>query len=68
MSTKNNLSIADKTEQLNTLVAWFNSDAFVLEEALNKFTEAEKLANEIERELQELKNSITIVKAKFSEG
>ena len=67
MSTKNNLSIADKTEQLNELVAWFNSDTFILEEALGKFTEAEKLANEIEKELQELKNSITIVKAKFSE-
>jgi exodeoxyribonuclease VII small subunit len=67
MSTKNNPSIAEKTAKLDELVAWFDSDQFELEQALDKFTEAEKLANEIERDLLGLKNNIEVVKAKFNE-
>lgn len=65
MSAKNNLSVAEKTAKLNELVAWFNSDEFELEQALDKFSEAEKLAAEIESDLMALKNRIEIVKAKF---
>lgn len=65
MSAKNNLTVAEKTAKLNELVAWFNSDDFELEQALDKFTEAEKLAQEIENDLLALKNRIEIVKAKF---
>ena len=68
MSTKNNLKIADKTAKLNELVAWFDSDDFELEQALDKFTEAEKLAGEIEHDLLALKNNIEIVKVKFDEA
>lgn len=68
MSTKNNSTIAEKTAQLNELVAWFNGDEFILEQALDKFKEAETLAAEIEKELQELKNTITVVKDKFNEA
>ncbi len=65
MSEKNNPTIAEKTETLNELVAWFNSDDFMLEQALDKFTAAEKLAHEIETDLLALKNRIQVVKAKF---
>lgn len=65
MSGKSKPTIADKTEKLNELVAWFNSDDFVLEQALDTFTEAEKLAHEIESDLLALKNRIQVVKAKF---
>jgi exodeoxyribonuclease VII small subunit len=65
MSTKSDLSIADKTAKLNELVAWFNSEEFILEEALDKFTEAEKLAQEIENDLMSLKNKIEVVKERF---
>jgi exonuclease VII small subunit len=65
MSVKNNATIAEKTEKLNELVAWFNSDEFTLESALDKFTAAEKLAHEIETDLLALKNRIQVVKAKF---
>lgn len=65
MSEKNNESIAEKTAKLNQLVAWFNGDDFELEQALDKFTEAEKLAAEIESDLSALKNRIEVVKAKF---
>lgn len=67
MSTKNNLTVSDKTAKLNELVAWFESDDFELEQALTKFKEAEKLAAEIEQDLLALKNEITIVRQKFDE-
>ena len=68
MSQENELTIAEKTALLDTLVAWFDSEKFELEQALDKFAEAEKLAAEIEADLLSLKNDIEIVKAKFSEG
>jgi exonuclease VII small subunit len=63
---KNKLTIAEKTALLDTLVTWFDSEDFELEQALDKFAEAEKLAADIETDLLSLKNDIEIVKAKFS--
>jgi exonuclease VII small subunit len=68
MSAKNNSTIAEKTAKLNELVAWFDSEDFELELALEKFTEAEKLAQEIEADLLALKNNIQIVKEKFDKA
>ena len=68
MSDKNNSGIAAKLAQLDELVAWFDSDAFELEQALEKFSAAEALAAEIEQELAEFKNTITIVKARFDKA
>lgn len=60
-----NKSIQEKTDQLTKLVAWFDSDEFSIEEALNKYKIAEKLAAEIEGDLSLLKNEINLVKNKF---
>lgn len=62
------LSIAEKTAKLDELVAWFDSDKFELEQALDKFKEAEKLAAEIEKDLQALKNEVNVVKKRFDEA
>lgn len=67
MSQENKLTIAEKTALLDSLVAWFDSDDFELEQALDKFAEAEKLAADIEADLLSLKNDIELVKAKFSD-
>jgi len=67
MSVKNNSSVAEKTAKLNELVVWFDSDDFGLEQAIDRYAEAEKLAAEIEHDLLTLKNNIEIVKTKFSE-
>ena len=66
MSAKSNESVAEKTARLSELVAWFDSEDFELEKALEKFEEAESLAAEIEKELAMLKNDIEVVKAKFN--
>jgi exonuclease VII small subunit len=68
MSDKSNASIAEKTIQLNELVAWFDGDEFELEQAIDKFAEAEKLAAEIEADLSAMKNNITVLKKKFNEA
>jgi len=53
--------------QLSELVAWFESDEFTIETATAKFAEAEKLAKEIETNLSEFKNEITVLKKKFDQ-
>ncbi len=68
MSAKNNPSIAEKTTKLNELIAWFDSDEFELEKALDRYAEAEKLAKEIEHDLLALKNNIQVVKDRFAEA
>jgi len=60
-----NSSIKEKTEDLNKILAWFNSGDFDIEKAMQKFKEAQKLAIDIEKELNQLKNEIEIVKKKF---
>lgn len=58
-------TVQEKTTELNNLVAWFDSDEFVLETALEKFKQAEQLAEEIEKDLQAIKNDVQVVKQKF---
>lgn len=67
MSEKSNATVAKKLVKLSELVAWFESDDFVLEEAVQRFKEAQKLAEEIEHDLAELKNEIVVLKKKFDE-
>ena len=67
MSTANK-TIQEKTEELSELVSWFNSDAFLLETAIDKFKQAEKLAAEIEKDLLSLKNEIQVIKQNFEGG
>lgn len=60
-----NKTVQEKLTTLSELVAWFQSPAFTLEAALEKYKEAEALAEEIEKDLTKLKNNITVVKKKF---
>lgn len=66
--SKNIKTIAQKRQELNELLAWFDSEDFTVEEAVEKFSEAEKLASEIETELREHKNTITVLKQRFDEA
>ncbi len=65
MSKNDNKSVAEKMDELSALVAWFESDEFELETAIEKYKTAEQLANEIEKDLSGLKNEITVLKTKF---
>jgi exodeoxyribonuclease VII small subunit len=59
-------TISEKISQLEESVAWFNSDDFKLEEVEGKYKDAIKLASEIEKDLDNLKNKITVLKEDFS--
>lgn len=58
MSKNNQPTIEEKIATLEKLVAWFDSDDFVLEAALVKYDEAQKLAAEIEQDIAKLRNTI----------
>lgn len=68
MSKQNNDSVQEKMARLDELVAWFDSDEFQLEAALDTFTEAEKLAAEIETQLSEMKNEISVLAKRFDQA
>lgn len=59
--TKEKISISSKVSQLDEVVEWFYGDDFVLEEALGKYKAAQQLAQEIEKDLSELRNQVTVV-------
>lgn len=58
-------SVQDKLTELSELVGWFQGASFKLESALDKFKEAEALAEAIEKDLTKLKNDIKVVKKRF---
>ena len=60
------LSLNQKIEKLDSEVEWFYSDEFKLEDAVPRYKEAAKLAKEIEKDLNELKNEIEVLTEDFS--
>ena len=62
-----NKTIAQKSEELDRLVAWFDSEDFSVETAIDKFKQAEKLAASIEKDLLTIKNEVKIIKKKFDQ-
>lgn len=63
--TKSSKTIQEKITDLQELTAWFESDEFELERALDVFKQAEELAAEIETDLKKLKNDVQVVAKKF---
>ena len=60
-----NKTVQEKMSELAELVTWFQSPAFKLEDAVDKFKQSEKLAEEIETDLTKLKNEIKVIQKKF---
>lgn len=66
MSKENSAnSINGKLDKLDEMIEWFNSDDFELEDAIEKYKQAEALANEVENDLNNIKNEVNILKQKF---
>lgn len=60
------ISLNQKIGKLDAEVEWFYSDEFKLEEAVDRYKAATKLAKEIEKDLNELKNEIEVLAEDFS--
>ena len=66
-SQKDN-SITEKMQKLENLTAWFSSESFNIDEALVRYKEAQSLAKEIEDDLKNLRNEITILAEDFTKS
>ncbi|MBR2710359.1 exodeoxyribonuclease VII small subunit [Candidatus Saccharibacteria bacterium] len=60
------MSLNQKIENLDKKAEWFYSDDFNLEEAVSNYKDAVKLAKEIEKDLDNLKNEIEVLAEDFS--
>lgn len=58
-------SIKSKMKQLDEAIAWFQSDEFEIEQAIEHYKNVEKLADGIEKDLTELKNDIQVISKRF---
>ena len=58
-------TLQEKLTELDELVDWFNTDDFALEEAVERFKKADSLAQEIEHDLEKIKNDITVLAERF---
>lgn len=66
--SKPSKTLADKQAELDELLAWFDSDDFSIEHAMERFEQAKKLADDIEKELTDYKNTFTTLKQRFDEA
>lgn len=64
MSQKN---IREKLDELQAVVASFDRDDLSVEDALEQFEKGSKLAEDIEKQLGELKTKITVLKERFDQ-
>lgn len=55
------LSISQKIATLDESVEWFYGEEFSLDQALQKYKDANKLAQDIKEDLSKLKNQIEVI-------
>lgn len=58
MSAQKTKTIEQKISELEKLVAWFDSEEFELERAMEMYEKARALAEDIEHDITTLKNTI----------
>ena len=58
--------MSEKMEELDKKTGWFYSDDFKLEESAERYKDAMALANDIKKDLNELKNEIEVLSEDFS--
>ena len=64
--SKPKITLNEKIEKLDKEVEWFYSEDFKLEEATDKYKAAIKIAQDIEKDLCNLRNEIEVLTADFS--
>ena len=58
-------TLREQLDQLEQIVTWFEQEDLDVEEAIAKFDDGAKLADDIKTRLGELENKITILKQRF---
>ncbi len=59
---ENKVTLDDKIKELEKQVAWFEGEDFTVEEAVDRYKSTKKLAEDIAKDIEELKNVITVIK------
>ena len=60
-SNADNRSLREQMKQLEEILAWFDSDEFELEAAVERYQQAARVAEQIDQRLREIKNKVTII-------
>ena len=60
-SNADNRSLREQMEQLEEILAWFDSDEFELEAAVERYQQAARVAERIDQRLREITNKVTII-------
>ncbi len=60
-------STAELQKELETIIAWFESDEADIDKAASQYERGLKIADELQKRLQETKNTITKLKQSFTE-
>lgn len=60
-SNADNRSLREQMKQLEEILAWFDSDEFELEAAVERYQQAARVAEQIDQRLTEIKNKVTII-------
>ena len=59
-------TLNQKLAELEESTEWFYSEEFNLDEAVKKYKEAIKLAKDLEKDLESLKNEVEVLSQDFS--
>ncbi len=59
-------TISQKIAELDELTNWFYSEDFSLDKSTEKYQKATNLAKEIEEDLKNLKNEVTVIDKDFA--
>ena len=65
--SKNDKTLSEKIAELQEYVSWFEGEDFEVEKSLDKYKQAEALADEIKKDLDGFRNEISVVKKKFGQ-
>lgn len=66
--SKSDKTLTEKMTELEAQVAWFEGEDFQIEQALERYRQAEVQAADIQKDLAEFRNEITVLKKKFDES
>lgn len=64
--SKQELTISQKIEKLKSDIDWFYGEDFSIDDSLERYEQAIKLAKEIEGDLTNMKNQVNIIDKDFS--
>ena len=65
--SKNDKTLSEKIAELQEYVSWFEGEDFEVEKSLDKYRQAEALADGIKKDLEGFRNEISVVKKKFDQ-